>query len=376
MLRVLHTVPGLNWGGLEHRVVTQTEWLCNHNVPAWIATPPNGATWERARAAGINVLALPFPRLSLLGCTLELRAMLRTHAISVVDCHGNKDSKSSLLCRSVAGIVRTVHVTPRMDASPLHRLKWRSGYDRVVAVSHSIADRLRMSGAYFPQRDTVIGEWAEPVFFGVPSLLQPAAVLRILMVGMLRPDKGADLAIAAMQHLQAQGVAAELSIAGAPTEEHRMYATALQAEVAACGLSSAVRFLGYREDVPALLAACDVVIVPSRAEAQSRIAAQAMAAGRPVVAFAVGGLPEVVLPGKTGWLAPPSDASALAGHLAALTRVPAELVASGAAARAFAHRCLGMDDKMLATLRVYRAALRPSSSRWARRTTASVPLAT
>ena len=83
-------------------------------------------------------------------------------------------------------------------------------------------------------------------------------------------------------------------------------------------IADRVRFLGSRQDVPALLACCDVFVLPSLYEGLPLSVLEAMAAGRPVVATSISGTDEAVVDGVTGLLVPPSDAGALA---AALNRV-------------------------------------------------------
>ena len=104
------------------------------------------------------------------------------------------------------------------------------------------------------------------------------------------------------------------------------------------GLASAapdVRWLGHRDDVADLLAAADVVVLPSRWEARSLTAQQALLAGRPLVASAVGGLPALL--GNGALLVPPGDPEALAAAVRSLLDDPAaaaELVARGRAVAA------------------------------------------
>jgi glycosyltransferase involved in cell wall biosynthesis len=357
-MRILHTIAGREWGGLEHRVVRQSEWLNAHGIPVWIATPPDGATWHRARAAGMTVLPVPFIEMTVPARIKWLRRILDEHRISILDCHGNADSKAALACRDLAAVVRTVHVTPRPKRSLIQQIKWQAGYDRIIAVSQSIAEQLQRNGIFVPSRDAVIGEWAEPEFFLVPPLIEPLdPELHVAMVGMLRPDKGPDLAVATFRLLRDAGIAARLVIAGEATTEHRSFAAALRAYVAGSGLPDIITFMGYCENVATLLAQCHVVMVPSRSEAQSRIAAQAMAAGRPVVAFNIGGLPELVHSGRTGWLVPAGDIAAMAGCLRYFARNAAAICTLGANARAFAETYLKADTKMKQTVEVYGKAL-------------------
>jgi glycosyltransferase involved in cell wall biosynthesis len=99
------------------------------------------------------------------------------------------------------------------------------------------------------------------------------------------------------------------------------------------GLADAVHFLGQRQDVPDLLNAMDVFVLPSYSEGVSLALLEAMAAGRPVIATAVGGLPEVVKDGVTGLLIPPRDADALAAALERLLCDPVWARRLGADAR-------------------------------------------
>ena len=88
------------------------------------------------------------------------------------------------------------------------------------------------------------------------------------------------------------------------------------------GLAGRVHFLGQRRDIPDLLAALDIFVLPSHSEGVSLALLEAMAAGLPVIATAVGGLPEVVTDGENGLLIPPKDPEALAAALARLLADP------------------------------------------------------
>lgn len=144
----------------------------------------------------------------------------------------------------------------------------------------------------------------------------------LLFVGRLRIRKGVEVLLTALDLLRLQGVAAPLVIAG--DGEHR---AALEAAAARRGLdASAVRFLGRADAarVRALLAAARALVVPSTYEGMPLVILEAMAAGLPVIASRVSGIPEVVVDGETGWLVPPEDPEALAAALAELLADPGE----------------------------------------------------
>jgi glycosyltransferase involved in cell wall biosynthesis len=109
--------------------------------------------------------------------------------------------------------------------------------------------------------------------------------------------------------------------------------TELEALVRERGLETSVRFEGHREDVPALLRQADVFVLPSRSEAFPNGAMEAMAAGLPVVASAVGGLLDLVAHERTGLRLPPGDPEALAEALESLLRAPSRVDVMGTAAR-------------------------------------------
>jgi glycosyltransferase involved in cell wall biosynthesis len=121
---------------------------------------------------------------------------------------------------------------------------------------------------------------------------------RILLLGRLHPEKGHDVAVAALRLMRTP---ATLVVAG-PGEWR--------------GPREGVVLLGYRQDVPALLAAADALLLPSRCEEGAPLAViEAQMAGVPVVATRVGGVPEVVAEGVTAFLVPKEDPAATAEAL-------------------------------------------------------------
>lgn len=171
---------------------------------------------------------------------------------------------------------------------------------------------------------------------GVP----PEAPL-LALVGQITPWKGQHDALAALPAVLARYPAAVLCLAGSPKftgptvrYDNLAYAGELHRTVAALGLGSQVRFLGERDDVPDLLAAADLLVLPSWAEPFGRVLIEAMAMARPVVATHAGGVPEVVEHGASGLLVPPREPAALAQAILALLDDPARARAMGARGRA------------------------------------------
>ncbi len=147
------------------------------------------------------------------------------------------------------------------------------------------------------------------------------------IVARLSPVKGHRILLAALAELAGKGLRPHLLVAGQDSE---VRARDLAAEAGAAGLGDRLHWLGYVEDVRPVLAALDVLIVPSLgSEAISRAVLEGMAMARPVVASRVGVIPELVVDGETGWLVPAGDAEALASALAASVREPELGIAMG-----------------------------------------------
>ncbi len=128
---------------------------------------------------------------------------------------------------------------------------------------------------------------------------------------------------------------------------------ALEAQVAALGLRDRVRFLGYRSDVPELLAACDVFVLPSLYEGLPLALLEAMASGVPVVATAIGGVDEAVQDGVSALLVPPADARALGVAIRTLLDDPGLARQLGTTGMAVARRSFSVEPMVRQLTRIY-----------------------
>jgi glycosyltransferase involved in cell wall biosynthesis len=129
----------------------------------------------------------------------------------------------------------------------------------------------------------------------------------------LSPWKGQHILIEALVHCPKNTV---VMLVGEALFGEGDYAAQLRQQVESLGLGDRVKFLGFRSDVPSLMAACDLVTHTSTApEPFGRVIIEAMLCGTPVIAAAAGGATELVESGKTGWLTPPGDMTALANQI-------------------------------------------------------------
>jgi glycosyltransferase involved in cell wall biosynthesis len=275
-----------------------------------------GRTGGPAQPPGFTAVAIgdrPRPGRDL-AAMLRLRRLLRDWSPDVVHAHGLRAGAFAALAGCPGALVVTVHNAPparapgRVIHAALERLAARRA-DAMTWVSSDLGARMRRAGARDGGRAVV----AAPAF-PAPAADQVAAARAALgeagrpvvfAAGRLTAQKGFGVLIAAAARWQGRDPAPVLAIAG-----EGPLAGELCAQARAAGV--AVRFLGRRADVPALMSAADVVVVPSLWEGQPLVLQEALRAGRPVVASRAGGIPD--LTGEDGaLLVPPGDPSALAG---------------------------------------------------------------
>jgi glycosyltransferase involved in cell wall biosynthesis len=329
-VRILHVDPERGWGGGEVQVLALARALRARGHDVRLAVDPAGRLAAAAANAGLPTAVLRVRNHLDALAGLRLRRLAR-HA-DVVHFH---TARAHALAPFVGGGPPWRVVTRRMDyvpvGGPYARFLYNRAVDVVIAISEGVRAALLSAGVE-PGRIRVVPSGIDPealapppgaretlrTAWGVP----PEAVL-VLALGALERRKGHAVLLAAAAH--APGL--HYVVCGDGSERDALGR-------AAASLGSAVRFVGFRTDVAACLAAADVVALPSLHEGLGVAALEAMAAGRPVVASRVGGLAEVVVDEVTGLLVPPGDAAALGRALARLGADPGLRARLGAAGRA------------------------------------------
>lgn len=191
------------------------------------------------------------------------------------------------------------------------------------------------------------------------SLGVPVDAPLVVMPGRISPWKGQHVFVDALALLrQSQPDVHGVVIGLAEKVDAAGYAAQLETQAAALGLQGWLHWAGYRQDVPQVLAAADVVAHCSvKPEPFGRVIIEGMAAGRPVVATALGGAAEIITCGVDGLLTPAGDADALAAALAGLLADPVQRARLGAAARQTVLARYQIADHVAAVRRFYQQVL-------------------
>lgn len=184
------------------------------------------------------------------------------------------------------------------------------------------------------------------------------------VVAQLTPWKGQDTAARALELVCAQGIDAHLLLVGsakflarAARHDNAAYIERLHTDIAAAGLEGRVSWLGEREDVPELMRALDVLLLPSSEEPFGRALVEAMAMGVPVLATNVGGPAEIVRDGLDGRLLPPHEPEAWAAALAELATSPQKRQKMGQEGHARAREQFSLERHVEAVMSAYQDAI-------------------
>lgn len=339
-MRVVHIIKATRIGGAERHLLTLLPALRAMGIDATLIVlvepdNPMQAMLTEAREAGVPVQSLIIRRDYDPMVIARLRTLIQQFKPDVVHTHLIHADTLALPAAKLAG-VRTV-ISSRHAADPfrerrairtLNRMWWR-GFTAGIAISEAIK-------RFTIQVEQARHEQLHVVYYGIHHQPTPPEVITqqrhdvrhdlglpddAILLGVvcrLVPGKGVSEALQAFQQLMVKHAKAYLLIVGDGDLR-----PSLEAEASECGLNGRVFFLGWRSDVPDLMAALDIFVLPSYAEGFGMVFLEAMAKRVPVVSTQVMAIPEVVHDGETGLLVPPRDSDALAHALDTLLQDPA-----------------------------------------------------
>jgi glycosyltransferase involved in cell wall biosynthesis len=174
------------------------------------------------------------------------------------------------------------------------------------------------------------------------------------VVAQLVPSKGLDILIKAFRSVWDSEPRARLLVIGEEPDNQENYFKKLRYLVSTLGLTQQVTFLGYREDVSKIISICDIGVLSSLSEGFGRVLIEFMAAGKPVVGSAIGGIPEIVANGTSGFLVSPGDEKALTEAILRLLKDPHLSAQFGREGKKRADLLFNIADNVAQTQRVYR----------------------
>ena len=317
--RILLAIDSLQHGGAERHVVDLAVALHRRGDDVEVACSADGPLAAELREHGVPVhVAMPrlVKRRTSLRYAWALRRLVRRTRPDVVHAH--------LYASAAAAAIATVGTDVPLVVCEQTEAPWRSRRARVmsrwvyrrarvvVAVSEAIRDLLEDGFGVLPAKVALVRNSVTPVPADAAAR-DGARPPTIGTIARLHPEKGLHHLLEAAPRIAAAVPGARFAVVGDGPLRAELEAAAREH-----GVADRVEFLGARDDARRLMAGFDLLVLPSISEGTPLTIVEAMLAGLPVVASAVGGIPEQVVDGVTGLLVPPRDPDALA---AAATRV-------------------------------------------------------
>lgn len=336
MIKILHLDTAMELRGGQRQLLSLARGLRARGHEQLIACPPGSQLSGFARRDGFETCGMAFRGNAALATVFLLRRL--TRGFDVVHAHDGRGQTFSWLASASLNIKRVAsrRVTFLPGSRFFHRLKYGRGCDGVIAVSEYIGGLLLQSGIASSKIRVIADGIDFPLNLPSPEERRRArerfhlteSDFAIGHAGAFTHEKGQEVAIQAFQLVANHLPTARLLLAG----EGSMKKLLIE-KYKLDDSRSRVRLVGYLDNLSPFLDALDLFVMPSLAEGLGSAALMAMARGIPVIASRVGGLPEIVDDGATGWLAEPCSAADLAEKIVAAASQPEALRAMGARTR-------------------------------------------
>jgi len=334
---ILWIIDGLGMGGAERLMVPYLHHLdrTRFTPRVCVLQEKNGNPMAaKIEQLGVPVDLLPIPKLRTPSGIPQLRRYMQQHQIDLV--HTQLEFANILGTLAARWqhipVVCTLHTfddLDQADRSAWHiRLMWavlRRFSNRIIAVSEEIRQHHLRLARFSPDRTVTLyngidlsrfQQQATDVRTGL-NIPQDAPLL--LTVAVLRQPKGIQYMIEALPSILTAVSNAYYVVVG-----DGAYADALQQAAMQHGVADRIIFTGVRHDIPDLLAASNIFVLPTLLDALPTVLIEAMAAGKPIVASGVGGVPEIVEDGRNGLLVSPAQPQELAASCIQLLQNPTQ----------------------------------------------------
>jgi len=347
-------------GGLELSTLRITAVMKSRGAPAMVIVPPSSPLEKRAAELGLDLAVLsPRWKYGDVSAARRLARILKDNKIGIVVLMQSHDIHLASLASYFLPALKIVfyqQMDSRHNKRDLFHTWTFSKLSLWITLTQSMRENVlectRLAGAKVKvvPLGTDLHRSEARSFFG---LAQDKKIIGVL--GRLDPGKGQEAFLRAIPQVAEYHPETLFVIAGDETAGEPGYKRYLENTSREIGADRSVKFIPFTDDVPRLMAALDVFILPSFAETYGLVVIEAMAMEKPVIATNAGGVPEILTDGRTGLLIEPRNAAAIADAIIKVLDDEKLQVALGRAAREDALRRFSMDGCVDALLGLLRA---------------------
>ncbi|MDZ7359769.1 MAG: glycosyltransferase family 4 protein [candidate division KSB1 bacterium] len=327
------------FGGGEIWMLRTLRALQERGHRVWLCCRPETEVGQRAIAQGIPVESIKFSGDFNPVTIFQLARFMKRQRIEVVLTNMDKELRLGGMAAKIAGVPAVI---PRRGIDYPLKNRWRYRFAYNVLATKTIANSQATKRALLREAPWLHPESIEVIYNGIdvqPFLHASARPWRskwslkadeplLGFVGQLDERKGIRVLLAAFARIKSEVPRARLVLVG-----HGPLREMIESEVKRQQWEDAVLLPGFLEDVPGVMQAIDVLLLPSLWEGFGIVLIEAMAAGKPAIGTDTSSMPEIIVDGQTGYLVPPGDSEALARRAMELLKNPALREQFGHAAR-------------------------------------------
>ncbi len=322
-MKILQICSANEMGGGEVHVADLVRALAARGHAVYLAVRPHSPLREPLAGVIASWQELPLRNSLDIQSSRAIAELIIKNRIEIVHAHLGRDYlMAAMACRRARAckLVLTRHHYLPLKGNPLYR--WMLEHVAAfIAVSETVRDSILARLQPASEKVHVIPNWIDPTRFhpidrdAARAMFQINAPYAVACIGQLTPEKGQEEFVRAIGQISQRRSDVEFLIAGNEQEAGEPFTYKLKEIARVMGTSGRIRFMGFVHHVPELIAAVDVVVVPSWDEGFSLVTVEAMACRRAVLAANVGGIAGIVQDNITGMVFPPRDAPALAQKL-------------------------------------------------------------
>ena len=333
---VLQTCFSRSWGGLEIQALEVTSQLVKRGYPVTLACCTGSRLASEARAAGLRVIEFDVSGYFHPAALVGLSRYIRAHSPKIIHCQHSRDLSVVVPAAGLSGARPRILLSKRVGSyvskrDLFHRYTY-SRVERVLAISEVIHRNVIATTPMAPEKVITLHDAIDAEEYS-PAKGNRARVrgefgytnenIVVGFAGRFSPGKGHEELLQAAAEICPAKPEVRFLVAGEASVGEEAYEHAIRRMCTSLGLDGAVRFAGFRRDVPDVMSSFDILAFPSHAESFGVVLIEAMAMELPVVSTNCDGVVDIVVEGETGLYVHPRASKELAGALIRLIDDPA-----------------------------------------------------
>lgn len=358
------------FGGAEISLLALIKGLDRDRFLPIVACPPKSEFADKLGELGVRLCPIEYPGLKNILATLvtirSIKNIARRESVSLIHANSPRTNLMGAIAAKFAGIPIIWHERTLLEGGmvDINRI-FATLSDRIICNSEAIRKRW-LKKRKFADKTLAILNGVDLARFnpnisgqsirGGLKLNSDTYVVGI--ISRLWPDKGhRDFITAASKVLKGIPDVCFIVVGDYSLPEYAGLKRELDELIVSLGIKDKLMFVGFRSDIPQVIAGVDIVVLPSEVEGCSRVLLEAMAMGKPVVATNLGGTPEIVDDGITGIMIPPNDPASLANALTKLLNDKELSMKMGRCGRIKAAESFSVEKNVAKTMAVYEEVL-------------------